>query len=66
MANASILTTTNCRGRSNGMKEMMGFTLLSLGVATANGANSVLIPIAFAAVGLWLMRGMRDDKSAED
>ena len=48
------------------MKEMMGFTLLSLGVATANDANSLLIPMAFAAVGLWLMRGMRDDKSAED
>ena len=49
------------------MKEMIGFTRLSLGVATANDANSVLIPITFAAVGLWLMRGMiGDDESAED
>lgn len=49
------------------LKEKIGLAFVALGVTTATADNNPLIPIAFMAVGLWLMRGMiGDDESAED
>lgn len=47
------------------MKEMIGITLMALGVSTATADNNPLIPIAFMAAGLWLMRGMIGDERSE-
>lgn len=47
------------------LKEIIGLAFVALGVATANDANSVLIPIALMAAGLWLMRGMIGDERSE-
>ena len=49
------------------MRNVIGMTLVALGVTTATADNNPFIPIAMAAVGFWLMRGMiGDDKGADD
>ncbi len=49
------------------MRNVIGMTLVALGVTTATADNNPLIPIAMTAVGFWLMRGMiGDDKGTTD
>lgn len=39
------------------LKEKCGFVLMALGISTAN-SEWLIVPMAFMALGIWLMRGL--------
>ena len=47
-------------------KHYIGLVLIAIALTLANGANEPWIPMATMALGIWLMRGIEYDKSAED
>ena len=40
------------------IKEKLGIVMVAVGMSTAGADNNPLVPIAFMAAGLWLMRGL--------
>lgn len=63
-----IERTTNCREGSKAMKakHYIGIVLIAIALTLANGANEPWLPMAAMALGMWLMRGIEYDESAED
>ena len=47
-------------------KHYIGLVLIAVALTLANGANEPWIPMIIMALGMWLMRGIEYDKSAED